>query len=262
MYFYLFSQANLARSIFQYSSGSSSLSNRAWIRNFLNVFSTGAVGYTVHKITGGKRGSQNVSSILIPSAINEYFKEVNTDPAYSIPPRNPIPPGARIPALEVLTHCPKVLSRAQAYSNWSRWASLLDVERFLPPPSSGDYEAVQSFIARTICPRHWKLANLTPIPKESPLTSRNQLRPISPTNIITRLSQKLILKFELFDVLKALIGPDQFAYKEDSNTTMALWSPSNTGWNGWIGTQTLYGYCHSTSSKHSMLFFITSSLTS
>ena len=49
------------------------------------------------------------------------------------------------------THCPKVLSRAQAYSNWSRWASLLDVERFLPPPSSGDYEAVQSFIARKIC---------------------------------------------------------------------------------------------------------------
>ena len=49
------------------------------------------------------------------------------------------------------THCPKVLSTAEAYSTWSRWASSLDVERLLPPLGSGDYEAVQSFIARIIC---------------------------------------------------------------------------------------------------------------
>ena len=34
--------------------------------------------------------------------------------------------------------------------------------------------------------------------------------------------RKVILKFELFHILKSLIGPDQFAYKENSNTTMAL----------------------------------------
>ena len=43
---------------------------------------------------------------------------------------------------------------------------------------------------------HWKLANVTPIPKESPLTNCNQLRPISLTNIIIRLFKKVILKFE------------------------------------------------------------------
>ena len=82
-------------------------------------------------------------------------------------------------------------------------------------------------------PRYWKLANVTPIPKESPLTSCNQLRPISLTNIIPRLFEKLILKFELFDVLKSLIGPDQFAYKEDSNTTMAL-VKSQHYWLKWL----------------------------
>ena len=60
-------------------------------------------------------------------------------------------------------------------------------------------------------PCHWKLANVTPIPKESPLTNCNQLRPISLTNIIIRLFEKVILKFELFHILKSLIGPDQFA---------------------------------------------------
>ena len=83
-------------------------------------------------------------------------------------------------------------------------------------------------------PRHWELANVSAIPNESPLTSCNQLRPISLTNIITRLIEKRTLKFELFDVLKSLIGPDQFAYKEDSNTTMAL-AKSQHYWLKWLG---------------------------
>ena len=82
-------------------------------------------------------------------------------------------------------------------------------------------------------PCHWKLANVTPIPKETPLTNCNQLRPISLTNIIIRLFEKLILKFELFHVLKSLIGPDQLAYKENSNTTMALLK-SQHYWMKWL----------------------------
>ena len=82
-------------------------------------------------------------------------------------------------------------------------------------------------------PCHWKLANVTPIPKESPLTNCNQLRPISLTNIIITLFEKLILKFEMFHVLKSLIGPDQFAYNENSNTTMAL-VKSQHYWLKWL----------------------------
>ena len=83
---------------------------------------------------------------------------------------------------------------------------------------------------------HWKLANVTPNPRKSPLTNCNQLRPMSLTNIIIRLFEKLILKFALFHILKSLIGPDQFAYKENSNTTMALvmsqhcWLKCMVGW--------------------------------
>ena len=80
---------------------------------------------------------------------------------------------------------------------------------------------------------HWKLANVTPIPKESPLTNCNQLQPISLTNIIIRLFEKLILKFELFHIIKSLIGPDQFASKENSNTTMAL-VKSQHYWLKWL----------------------------
>lgn len=58
---------------------------------------------TVNKITGRKCSSQNVSSVLSPSEINQYFKEINTDRAYSAPQRIPILPGSFIRALEVHT---------------------------------------------------------------------------------------------------------------------------------------------------------------
>ena len=40
----------------------------------------------------------------------------------------------------------------------------------------------------------WKLANITPIPKESPLVDCSQLRPISLTNIIIRIVERIIFK--------------------------------------------------------------------
>ena len=67
----------------------------------------------------------------------------------------------------------------------------------------------------------WKLANVSPIPKESPLTEQ-QFRPISLTNIIMRVFERLVCKQELSPILQSAIGPDQFAYKKGHNTTMAL----------------------------------------
>ena len=146
---------------------------------------------------------------------------VNTDPAYSIPQRIPIPPATRIPAVEVhtaqrfLAQQKRTAPGPDGLPHWM-WS---DFSHLLAPVIT---KLFNRSLQEQFVLRHWKPANVTPIPKESPLTSCNQLRPISLTNIITRLFEKLILKFKLFDVLKSLIGPDQFAYKEDSNTTMAL----------------------------------------
>ena len=188
--------------------------------------------------------------------MNQCLKEINTDTAYKAPQPIPIPPGTRIPVIEVHTVS---LSREEAHNLWSWWAFLLDVHRFLPAPHSGDQEAAQSFIAATFL--SMKLANVTPIQKESPLTNFNYLRSLSLTKIITRLFQTLVLKFELSEVLKSrsrswdLINSPT---KKNVKPQGRLWSPSITGWNGWIGKRTLYGYCHATSSaKHSTLFLMT-----
>lgn len=71
-------------------------------------------------------------------------------------------------------------------------------------------------------PRLQKLANVTPIPKVSPLSECSQLRPISLTDIIMRIFERLVYKQEIFATLQSSIGPNQFACQEGHNATVVL----------------------------------------
>ena len=75
---------------------------------------------------------------------------------------------------------------------------------------------------KQLVPCLWKLANIIPIPKETPFETCNQLQPISLTDVIMRLFERVVVKQELSPVLGSAIGPDHFAYKEGWNTTLAL----------------------------------------
>ncbi|CAB4025295.1 Retrovirus-related Pol poly from transposon 297 [Paramuricea clavata] len=90
-----------------------------------------------------------------------------------------------------------------------------------------------SSIKLGIVPDSWKLANLLPVPKESPLTESNQLRPISLTNIIVRLFERAIYTTELVQVMENAIHKDQFAYKRGYSSTMALIKAQHT-WMEWL----------------------------
>ena len=71
-------------------------------------------------------------------------------------------------------------------------------------------------------PSLWKTANVWPISKESPVTERTQLRPISLTNIIMRPFERLVFKQEMSTEFKSIINNDQFEFKDGCNTTLAL----------------------------------------
>ena len=51
-------------------------------------------------------------------------------------------------------------------------------------------------------PQIWKSANLLPLPKESPLNSCSQLRPISLTDIIMRLFERYVYKTDLAPAIR------------------------------------------------------------
>ena len=68
----------------------------------------------------------------------------------------------------------------------------------------------------------WKLANVTPIPKVSPLSECSQLRPILLTIMIMIIFERVIYKQEISTTLQSSIGPSQLVYKRRQNTTMAI----------------------------------------
>ena len=68
----------------------------------------------------------------------------------------------------------------------------------------------------------WKLADITPLPKESNFKNCTQLQPISLTNVIMRVFEHLVYRQELSQYVNNFIDLDQFAYRKGHNTTMAL----------------------------------------
>ena len=82
-------------------------------------------------------------------------------------------------------------------------------------------------------PSSWKMADIKPLPKESPLTCCTQLRPISLTAVIMRLFERLVYRFELSNICNNYIDFDLFAYRGGHNSTMALIKCQHT-WLKWL----------------------------
>ena len=105
---------------------------------------------------------------------------------------------------------------------WPRLFAILvlrDYANYLAPVVTHIFN---TSISEQTVPSLWKLANIVPIPKESPREEVKQLRPISLTNIIMRVFERVVFKQELSVPLSLEIGAGQFAYKRGQNCTMAL----------------------------------------
>ena len=176
---------------------------------------------TVNKMTGKKNQGIPISSIIPPELINAYFKEMNTDGQYLAPQVLPIPNGTPIPRVDentvkrFLTSVKRTASGPDEFPYWL-WK---DYGQYLAPVIT---RLFNRSLEEQYVPQLWKLANIRPAPKESPISECNQLRPISLTNIIMRIFERIVYKQELSKALKTFVGRDQFAYKECHNTTMAL----------------------------------------
>ena len=86
-------------------------------------------------------------------------------------------------------------------------------------------------------PSSWTMADVKPLPKESPLTSCTQLWLISLTAVITRLFERIVYRFELSSTCNDYIDFDQLAYRGGHNSTMALIKCQHT-WLKWLDGNT------------------------
>ena len=159
---------------------------------------------TVNMITGRQAPNAPVSSTIDPITINLYFQSISTDDQYSKPEVLSIPDGTRIPTIEVHTV----------------WKFLSTLKRTAPGPDElpfwiwRDYayqlaptitKVFNSSLKKQLVPCLWKLTNITPIPKETPFETCNQLRPIFLTKVIMRLSERVVVKQELSPVVANVI---------------------------------------------------------
>ncbi|XP_022809307.1 uncharacterized protein LOC111346277, partial [Stylophora pistillata] len=187
---------------------------------------------TVNTITGRDTQPQLISSVIHPDIINKYFCSINSDPEYIAPAPIDIPDDARIPTipLHVVTHFLSKLKRTACGPDELPYWLFREFAHDLAPVVT---DVFNSSLQQHKVPSSWKMADIKPIPKESPLTCCTQLRPISITAIIMRLFERLVYRFELSSIFNDYIDLDQFAYRGGHNSTMALIKCQHT-WLKWL----------------------------
>ena len=146
---------------------------------------------------------------------------MNSDPEYAAPALIDILDDARIPEipLHVVTHFLSKLKRTACGPDELPYWLFRDFAHDLAPAVT---DVFNSSLRQHKVPSSWKMADIRPLPKESPLTSCTQLRLISLTAVFMRLFERLVCKFELSSISNDYIDLDQFAYREGHNSTMAL----------------------------------------
>ena len=155
---------------------------------------------TVNKITGRSIKSHNISSSIDPNIINTYFQSLNTDSQYTPPQLLTISQETRIPKVDIQTVETFMMKQKRTspgpdglpYWLWKNYAHYLALVLT---------KVLNLSLHEQHVPSQWKLANISPIQKESTLSDCSQLRPISLTNIIMRLFEKIIFREEIWNTL-------------------------------------------------------------
>jgi hypothetical protein len=201
--------------------------------------------------------STPITSILDPHDINHYFQSINTDANFSAPIQVQIPEGNHIPVIrehivqKFLLNLKRTSSGPDELPFWL-WR---DFAYDLAPIITSVFNSSLKY--QTV-PLLWKMANILPIPKETPLDQSNQLRPISVTNVIMRLFEKIVYQSELHHLNVEFIGNDQYAYKKGLNSTMALLKCQHK----WLQWQDSDAYCvwvFSSTSARCLIWSLTTS---
>ena len=120
--------------------------------------------------------SRSIRSVIHPDTINEYFCNINSDHEYIAPSLIDIPDDARIPEipLHVFTQLLSKLKRTACGPDELPYWLFKEFAHDLAPVVT---DVFNSSLRQHKVPSSWKMADIRPLPKESPLTCCTQLRP-------------------------------------------------------------------------------------
>ena len=164
----------------------------------------------------------NLPSLFSVNDTNTHFQSINTDKNYVkptlleiMPELHKVPVIHEMSVFKALEHVKRTATGPDdlPFRFWKEYA--LELTPVIT------HILNVSLVSQQV-PKIWKTANVRPIPKETNISVSDQLRPISVTDIIMRLFERLILDFELRKPVSCFIHSDQFAYNKDCGTETAL----------------------------------------
>ena len=157
--------------------------------------------------------------------INEYFAQIATDPNY-----NPASVTAHLQRLDDQVTFRKT-------SEYEIYRLLSSQKKTAAGPDGIPYwlfkhcalqltPVIANIINKSILdgkpPNPWKHAIVTPVPKTAKPSTLGELRPISVTSILSRLTERLIVQQYLLPAIPPDLIADQFAFRPSGSTTAAL----------------------------------------
>ncbi|KAK2557405.1 LINE-1 reverse transcriptase-like protein [Acropora cervicornis] len=190
---------------------------------------------TVDQITGRASKEIPLFDIFNLDDLNEHFQHINTDCHYESPTTMTITDDTYVRIIDentTLIFLSTVKRTAVGPDGIGHWF-WRDFALELAPTITYLFNLS---IKSQVVPLQWKSANITPNPKESPVSRMEQLRPISVTDIIIRLFERIIYTKELKSIVESAISYNQFAYRRGRNTTMSLLLCQHL-WMKWLNSQ-------------------------
>ena len=170
--------------------------------------------------------SNNYPLLSDPNTINAFFAKISTDADYN--------------ANHILNLRHNLSNSSSKYLPFTEY----EIERHLRKlkNTSPGYDAIPSWVFKScsyelagpisyiinlslssgITPSNWRISIITPIPKKTKPSTLEDFRPISVTPILSRLTEKLLVRKWIKPVICSSDYSDQFGFKDTGSTTCAL----------------------------------------
>ena len=170
------------------------------------------------------KSSPTLPKSLTPDALNLYYSSISTDPNYSTPPLKLTATISEVLVEErQVFHILDTLSHtATGPDQLPSWFLRLGAPFFSKPLA----HLINLSLLQSTVPSQWKSATIHPIPKIQSPSTPSDLRPISVVPVLSRLTERIVVRYYLTPVLNHLPPPldlsNQFAYRPSGSTTAAL----------------------------------------
>ena len=199
--------------------------NRTRLQKFNGRVDAKDMWAAVRQLTG--RRQQPVTADGIDAdCLNKHYADISTDKAYVQPPAKLIAIQDRafdwITEYRMFRILDSLKPTAAGLDGLPAWFMRLGAPVFSRPLA----DLFNLSICTSTVPTLWKRARICPVPKIANPKRPSDFRPISVTSVLSRITEKIIVRDFLYPVLNCppatLCFTDQYAFRPSGSTTAAL----------------------------------------